>query len=118
MDKSRRQFESFIKKETGFDLHRTNYPMTKREDQQYSSHQTNLAWLSWQASRESLEKERDEAIKHLILVFQQYANSDHLFMSAGENACEFLDDLGYGIDTGQTLELTDKGKQLIKEDWE
>lgn len=54
MDKSRQQFESFIKKETGFDLHRTNYPMTKREDQQYSSHQTNLAWLSWQASRESL----------------------------------------------------------------
>lgn len=57
MDKSRQQFESFIKKETGFDLHRTNFPMTKREDQQYSSHQTNLAWLSWQASRESLEVE-------------------------------------------------------------
>ncbi|MBG5940740.1 hypothetical protein I5E82_16015, partial [Proteus mirabilis] len=72
----------------------------------------------WQASRESLEKERDEAIKHLILVFQQYANNDHLFMSAGEDACEFLGDLGYGIDTGRTLELTDKGKQLIKEDWE
>lgn len=72
----------------------------------------------WQASRESLEKERDEAIKHLILVFRQYANNDHLFMSAGEDACEFLDDLGYGIDTGRTLELTDKGKQLIKEMWE
>ncbi|MEY0066843.1 hypothetical protein AB7W80_00140 [Providencia rettgeri] len=54
MDKSRQQFEAFIKKETGFDLHRTKFPMTKREDQQYSSHQTNLAWLSWQASRESL----------------------------------------------------------------
>lgn len=60
MDKSRQQFESFIKKETGFDLHRTIYPMTKREDQQYSSHQTNLAWLSWQASRESLEVELPE----------------------------------------------------------
>ncbi|MBS0857922.1 hypothetical protein [Providencia rettgeri] len=57
MDKSRQQFEAFIKKETGFDLHRTKFPMTKREDQQYSSHQTNLAWLSWQASRESLEVE-------------------------------------------------------------
>lgn len=34
--------------------------MTKREDQQYSSHQTNLAWLSWQASRESLEIELPE----------------------------------------------------------
>lgn len=54
MDKSRQQFEAFIKKETGFDLHRTKFPMTKREDQQYSCHQTNLAWLSWQASRESL----------------------------------------------------------------
>lgn len=54
MGKSRQQFEAFIKKETGFDLHRTKFPMTKREDQQYSSHQTNLAWLSWQASRESL----------------------------------------------------------------
>ncbi|HCT9039915.1 TPA: hypothetical protein OUB44_003465 [Providencia rettgeri] len=60
MDKSRQQFESFIKKETGFDLHRTNFPMTKREDQQYSSHQTNLAWLSWQASRESLAIELPE----------------------------------------------------------
>lgn len=39
-------------------------------------------------------------------------------MSAGEDACEFLGDLGYGIDTGRTLELTDKGRQLIKEDWE
>ncbi|MEX5885615.1 hypothetical protein AB6F64_08045 [Providencia hangzhouensis] len=57
MDKSRQQFEAFIKKETGFDLHRTKFPMTKREDQQYSCHQTNLAWLSWQASRESLEIE-------------------------------------------------------------
>ncbi len=34
MDKSRQQFEAFIKKETGFDLHRTKFPMTKREDQQ------------------------------------------------------------------------------------
>ncbi|EPG2644244.1 hypothetical protein QEW01_004396 [Providencia stuartii] len=62
-----------------------------------------------------MEKERDEAIKHLILVFRQYANNDHLFMSAGEDACEFLEDLGYGIDTGRNLELTDKSKQLIKE---
>ncbi|QPN89242.1 hypothetical protein [Proteus vulgaris] len=72
----------------------------------------------YRAGFNALKKERDEAIKHLILVFQQYANSDHLFMSAGEDACEFLDDLGYGIDTGRTLELTDKGKQLIKDDWE
>ncbi|MBG3114853.1 hypothetical protein GHV30_04255 [Proteus mirabilis] len=97
MDKSRQQFEEWRSKN--------------------KSSTINLFDV-WQASRESLEKERDEAIKHLILVFQQYANNDHLFMSAGENACEFLEDLGYGIDTGRNLELTDKGKQLIKEDWE
>ncbi|WP_438336241.1 hypothetical protein [Providencia hangzhouensis] len=62
MDKSRQQFEAFIKKETGFDLHRTKFPMTKREDQQYSCHQTNLAWLSWQASRESLINNLPESI--------------------------------------------------------
>lgn len=102
MDKSRQQFEEFISK--------GDYPWVKGI--------TPVMWMVWEASRDSLEKERDEAIKHLILVFQQYANNDHLFMSAGENACEFLDDLGYGIDTGRTLELTDKGKQLIKEDLE
>ncbi|HGN1708210.1 TPA: hypothetical protein ACKRTE_004143 [Providencia rettgeri] len=113
MDKSRQQFEEEFKKRVELptsDIFKINddtgeyYYMTPRQ-----------AWYWWQASRESLEKERDEAIKHLILVFRQYANNDHLFMSAGENACEFLDDLGYGIDTGRNLELTDKGKQLIKE---
>ena len=106
MDKSRQQFEKVAEKE-GLSLELFNGD--------YNWLNTRIAWKFWQASRESLEKERDEAIKHLILVFQQYANNDHLFMSAGENACEFLDDLGYGIDTGRTLELTDKGKQLIKE---
>ena len=105
MDKSRQQFEEW------FSVNQNNYL-----DQFHVA--TSVAWEAWQASRESLEKERDEAIKHLILVFQQYANNDHLFMSAGENACEFLDNLGYGIDTGRTLELTNKGKQLIKDDWE
>lgn len=109
MDKSREQFEKLAVEE-GLSLEIFNGD--------YNWLNTRLAWRWWQASRESLEKERDEAIKHLILVFQQYANSDHLFMSAGENACEFLGNLGYGIDTGRTLELTDKGKQLIKEDWE
>ncbi|HEK2065938.1 TPA: hypothetical protein SMS29_003340 [Proteus mirabilis] len=117
MDKSRQQFEETIKQlsdpsEFESKLKRANNGLN------YADQYVDLMWISWQASRESLEKERDEAIKHLILVFQQYANSDHLFMSAGEDACEFLEDLGYGIDTGRNLELTDKGKQLIKEDWE
>ncbi|WP_284282735.1 hypothetical protein [Proteus mirabilis] len=117
MDKSRQQFEEAIKQlsdpsEFESKLKRANNGLN------YADQYVDLMWISWQASRESLEKERDQAIRHLILVFQQYANNDHLFMSAGENACEFLEDLGYGIDTGRNLELTDKGKQLIKEDWE
>ncbi|WP_431031576.1 hypothetical protein [Proteus mirabilis] len=117
MDKSRQQFEEAIKQlsdpsEFKSKLKRANNGLN------YADQYVDLMWISWQASRESLEKERDQAIRHLILVFRQYANDDHLFMSAGENACEFLEDLGYGIDTGRNLELTDKGKQLIKEDWE
>lgn len=54
MDKMREEFEAWINSETGFDCFRTNYPMTKPEDQQYMCHRTNLAWLSWQASRAAL----------------------------------------------------------------
>ncbi|EOV7495184.1 hypothetical protein ACYJEJ_002782 [Proteus mirabilis] len=116
MDKSRQQFEAWLVRNHGDTCNNINFEINSKGDYRYFS--TRLAWGVWQASRESLEKERNEAIKHLILVFQQYANNDHLFMSAGEDACEFLDDLGYGIDTGRNLELTDKGKQLIKEAWE
>ncbi|NBM04305.1 hypothetical protein [Proteus sp. G2671] len=117
MDKSRQQFEEFIKFHMD-DAEENNKFKTANNGLNYADCNVDLMWISWQESRDSLEKERDEAIKHLILVFQQYANNDHLFMSAGEDACEFLDDLGYGIDTGRTFELTDKGKRLIKEDWE
>ncbi len=117
MDKSRQQFEESIKFHMD-DAEINNKFETANNGLNYADQYVDLMWISWQASRESLEKERDEAIKHLILVLQQYGNNDHLFMSAGENACEFLEDLGYGIDTGRTLELTDKGKQLIEEDWE
>ena len=55
MDKCREEFEAWIKSETGFDLHRTQFPMTKYEDQQYHSHNTNMAWLSWKASREGIK---------------------------------------------------------------
>ena len=55
MDKCREEFEAWIKSETGFDLYRTQFPMTKYEDQQYYDHKTNLAWLSWKASRESMK---------------------------------------------------------------
>lgn len=52
---SREQFEAWVKSETGFDLWRTNYPMTAPENQQYAEHSTNLAWMAWQASREAVE---------------------------------------------------------------
>jgi hypothetical protein len=59
---SRAQFEEWIEKETGFDIRRTNYPMTKSEDQQYADHNTNFAWKAWQASREAIEVELPEKI--------------------------------------------------------
>lgn len=55
--KSREQFEKWVKEETGFDLWRTEYPMTEWDDQQYKCHQTNLAWIAWQASRAAIEIE-------------------------------------------------------------
>lgn len=54
---SREKFEEWIKEETGFDLWRTEYPMTEWGDQQYKCHQTNLAWMAWQASRAAIEIE-------------------------------------------------------------
>lgn len=54
---SRDKFEEWIKKETGFDLWRTEYPMTEWDDQQYKCHQTSLAWMAWQASRAAIEIE-------------------------------------------------------------
>lgn len=54
---SRDQFEKWVKEETGFDLWRTEYPMTEWDNQQYKCHQTNLAWMAWQASRAAIEIE-------------------------------------------------------------
>lgn len=54
---SREQFEKWVKEETGFDLWRTEYPMTEWDNQQYKCHQTNLAWMAWQASRAAIEIE-------------------------------------------------------------
>ncbi|EEL5265776.1 hypothetical protein GMF57_12275 [Salmonella enterica] len=52
---SREQFEEWVTKETGFDLWRTEFPMTEWDEQQYKCHQTNLAWMAWQASRTTVE---------------------------------------------------------------
>lgn len=52
---SREQFEEWVTKETGFDLWRTEFPMTEWDEQQYKCHQTNLAWMAWKASRKGIE---------------------------------------------------------------
>lgn len=54
MDKVREEFEMWLRSTTDFDTFRTNYAMTKPEDQQYMCHRTNLAWFAWKASRESI----------------------------------------------------------------
>lgn len=59
---SREQFEKWVKEETGFDLWRTEYPMTEWDDQQYKCHQTNLAWMAWQASRAAIEIESPDFV--------------------------------------------------------
>lgn len=51
---SRADFEAFWRKEMNvqaMDLARTNYPMTPPEKQQYLCHETNRAWITWQAAR-------------------------------------------------------------------
>lgn len=54
MDKVREEFEKWLQSTTDFDTYRTNYAMTKPEDQQYMCHKTNLAWFAWKAARESI----------------------------------------------------------------
>ena len=57
----REEFESWWTSEVNievFDLHRCEFPMQKPEFvQPYACHDTQRAWLSWNASREALEIE-------------------------------------------------------------
>ncbi|EOW2373287.1 hypothetical protein CBR20_19925 [Cronobacter sakazakii] len=57
MDKSREQFEAWARSETRLNLDRTNYALTAVDEQQYIDHDTNLAWMAWQASRAAVEIE-------------------------------------------------------------
>ncbi|EOI3556441.1 hypothetical protein ACMSZQ_002761 [Cronobacter dublinensis] len=63
MDKSREQFEAWVRIETGMNLYRTKYALTAVEDQQYIDHDINLAWMAWQASRAAVEVEIPEVEK-------------------------------------------------------
>lgn len=40
-------FEEFMIIETGYDLSRTSYPMTKPEDQMYKDTTVEMCWLSF-----------------------------------------------------------------------
>lgn len=63
MDKVREEFEMWLQSTTDFDTYRTNYAMTKPEDQQYMCYRTNLAWFAWKASRESITVQLPENCK-------------------------------------------------------
>ncbi|MBW5406177.1 hypothetical protein ACISK3_09270 [Morganella morganii] len=116
MDISRQQLEEYIKLHT--DQAKLEQKLKKANNGlNYADMDVDLMWIGWMASRESLDidnlkKERNEAIGHLISVFDQYAGLEHLFMSAGENACEFLENLGYGVDTGRVFSLNEKIMEL------
>ena len=116
MDISRQQFEEYIKLHT--DTAELEQKLKKANNGlNYDDRDVDLMWIGWQASSDNLDidklkKERNEAIGHLISVFDQYAGLDHLFMSAGEDACEFLEELGYGVDTGRVFSLSEKILEL------
>ncbi|HHH3379843.1 TPA: hypothetical protein ACPZBE_003841, partial [Morganella morganii] len=77
MDISRQQFEEYIKLHT--DPVELEQKLKKANNGlNYTDRGVDLMWIGWQASRESLDidrlkKERNEAIGHLISVFDQYA---------------------------------------------
>lgn len=71
MSTMREQFEAFWRREMNtevMDLCRTEYPMTAPEDQQYKCHETNRAWMTWQAAMSS----RQQGTTHRITVSQDY----------------------------------------------
>ena len=89
---SREQFEEWVKEETGFDLWRTEYPMTEWGNQQYKCHQTNLAWMAWQASRAAIEIDSPDFIDSRVALNKghtvDYSNGFGDAMDAYELAIE------------------------------
>lgn len=65
------------------------------------------------------------AIHHMLNVWRQYnswgstdAAFTHASMSAGEDAAEYLQALGYGVDDGYRFALNQKGIDLMHADIE
>jgi hypothetical protein len=64
------------------------------------------------------------AVYHLLSVWMQYGEYNytdngiehlsHRNMSAGEDAAEWLESLGYAIDEGYSITLTEKATQLLE----
>lgn len=54
----REDFEEWAIENTGYDLTRTQYPMTKHEDQQYIDLQANTAFFAWASCAEWYKKNK------------------------------------------------------------
>lgn len=68
----------------------------------------------------------DRAAHHIMRVWHQYSRSvekpdgsiylEHMCMSAGEGAAEWLEHYGYAVEDGWGVTLTAKGMEVMKRD--
>ena len=63
------------------------------------------------------------AIQMVMQIFSEYAkicpsekSFTHQFKSAGEDVCQFIEDMGYGIDNGDCVDYNDAGLALSQGD--
>lgn len=74
-----------------------------------------------------MDLELRKAIHHLLWIWAQYGPSeninyadklrlDHQFMSAGEQAGDFLASHGVGIDEGREIKLTPLGMEIYNDE--
>jgi len=63
------------------------------------------------------------AIQMVMQVFSEYAERypseksfTHQFKSAGEDVCQFIEDMGYGIDNGDCVDYNELGIALSQGD--
>lgn len=70
-----------------------------------------------------IDKKLEEAAHHLLWVWYQYGDStrkdylEHRNMAAGEQAAEFLEELGYGEDEGYGFKVNQKGLDLMEKEF-
>lgn len=73
---NREKFEAWARATTGLMLDRTAYPMTPDEDQQYLDHDTNLAWMAFQAALASQQPADDLLQRALAAEAKLYAQEN------------------------------------------